>query len=94
MSKPCSIGGGDMLDSESASAHECDLAALEELADRFGFQVGDGKPHDLFREPDAVRKALLQPPASEPQQTQRHREGGVLVEVPVAASARLELELG
>jgi hypothetical protein len=58
-SKPCVTGGGDLLDSSSASAHESDLADLEELAFRFGFATGDGKPHELFRKPDSVRKALL-----------------------------------
>ena len=53
-----SLGGGDVLDSESASAHVSDLAELEELAFRFGFTTGDGKPHELFRKPDSVRKAL------------------------------------
>ena len=53
VSKPCAFGGGDVLDSESASAHESDLADLEELAYRFGIPTGDGKPHDLFRKPDS-----------------------------------------
>ena len=42
-SKPCAIGGGDVLDAESATAHESDLADLEELADRFGIPIGDGE---------------------------------------------------
>ena len=58
VSKPCFMGGGDVLEEQSAQAHESDLDALEDLADRFGFQVGDSKPHDLFRGPDGVRKAL------------------------------------
>jgi hypothetical protein len=58
VSKPCAMGGGDVLDSESASSHESDLAELEDLADRFGFAVGGSKPHELFRSPDGVRKAL------------------------------------
>jgi len=57
-SKPCVTGGGDLLDSSSASAHESDLADLEELAFRFGFATGDGKPHELFRQPDSLQKAL------------------------------------
>ena len=56
-SRPCSIGGGDLLP-ESAAAHESDLADLEGLADRFGFRIGDGLPHNLFTEPDSVRRAL------------------------------------
>jgi phospholipase C len=58
VSKPCSFGGGDLLDAESANAHESDLKDLQELAYRFGFKTGDGKPHELFRKPDSVRKAL------------------------------------
>jgi phospholipase C len=58
VSKPCEMGGGDVLEEQSAAAHESDLAELEGLAERFGFQVGDSKPHDLFRMPDGVRKSL------------------------------------
>ena len=58
VSKPCAFGGGDVLDTASATAHESDLADLEELAFRFGIQAGDGKPHELFRKPDSVRQAL------------------------------------
>jgi phospholipase C len=57
-SRPCEMGGGDVLEQASAQAHENDLAALEELAERFGFPVGDGRPHELFSEPDSVRRAL------------------------------------
>ena len=52
---PCSTAG---LTDESAQAHESDLAALEGLADRFGFPVGDGKVDSLFTQPDALRKAV------------------------------------
>ena len=58
VSRPCEMGGGDVLAEESAQAHESDLADLEDLADRFGFAVGDSKPADLFRSPDGVRKSL------------------------------------
>ena len=58
VSRPCALGGGDVLEEQSARAHAGDLAALEDLADRFGFPVGDGKTSDLFREPDSVVKAL------------------------------------
>jgi phospholipase C len=58
VSKPCAMGGGDVLAEESAATHESDLAELEVLADRFGLAVGDSKPADLFRSPDGVRKAL------------------------------------
>jgi hypothetical protein len=58
VSKPCEMGGGDVLAEESAQAHVSDLAELEDLADRFGFAVGESKPADLFRSPDGVRKSL------------------------------------
>ena len=56
-SRPCSFGGGD-LTAESAAAHVSDLADLEALAVRHGFRTGAGLPHELFRSPDGVRKAL------------------------------------
>jgi hypothetical protein len=56
-SRPCSLGGGDVLSDESAEAHVGDLAALEELADRFGVPAGDGKVSGLFTKPDAIRRA-------------------------------------
>lgn len=57
-SRPCALGGGDVLADESAQAHVSDLAALEDLADRFGFATGDGKAEELFRSPDAIVKSL------------------------------------
>jgi phospholipase C len=57
-SRPCEMGGGDVLEQQSAQAHENDLAALEGLAERFGLPVGDGQPHELFTQPDSVRRAL------------------------------------
>ena len=56
-SRPCSLGGGDVLTQESAAAHVGDLAALEDLADRFGVPCGDGKVSDLFTAPDAIKRA-------------------------------------
>ena len=56
-SRPCSLGGGDVLTQESAAAHVGDLAALEALADRFGIPCGDGKVSDLFTSPDAIKRA-------------------------------------
>ena len=46
-----------MLTQESAAAHVSDLAASEDLADRFGVPTGDGKVSDLFTKPDAIRRA-------------------------------------
>jgi phospholipase C len=57
-SRPCTLGGGDVLTQESAAAHVSDLGELEALADRFGFPVGDGKAADLFTKPDAIRRSL------------------------------------
>ena len=47
-----------MLTQESAAAHVGDLAELEELAERFGFPVGDGRAEDLFSAPDTIRRAV------------------------------------
>ena len=47
-SRPCALGGGDVLTQESAAAHVSDLAELEALAERFGFPIGDGRADDLF----------------------------------------------
>ena len=57
-SRPCSLGGGDVLSQESAAAHVSDLAELEALADRFGFPVGEGRAVDLFTKPDAIRRSI------------------------------------
>jgi phospholipase C len=57
-SSPCSLGGDQgELPQELTEAHESDLAALEGLADRYGYEVGDGSPESIFREPDSVIKA-------------------------------------
>jgi phospholipase C len=56
VSSPCTFGGGDVED--SLQAHASDLAALEDLAERFGFPVGTGSPAEIFREPDSLQKAL------------------------------------
>ncbi len=58
-SEPCRV---QELDHESARAHENDLTALEELAERFGFPTGGGEPHELFTQPDSVRRALAAAP--------------------------------
>ena len=57
-SRPCALGGGDVLTQESAAAHVGDLAELEALAERFGFPVGDGRAEDLFSAPDTIRRAV------------------------------------
>ncbi len=56
VSSPCTLGGGDVLDSEQT--HASDLAALEDLAERFGFVTGTGSADQIFREPDSLQKAL------------------------------------
>jgi phospholipase C len=57
-SRPCALGGGDVLEESSAAAHVSDLAALEELAIRHGLTNGDGAASDLFTKPDAMLKAV------------------------------------
>jgi phospholipase C len=57
LSRPCSLGGGDLVQ-ESHEAHASDLAELEELAYRFGFATGAGKADEIFRSPDSVRRAV------------------------------------
>lgn len=57
-SRPCTLGGGDVLTQESAAAHVGDLVELESLADRYGFRVGSGKVDELFTKPDAIRRAV------------------------------------
>ena len=56
VSSPCTLGGGDVLDSQLA--HASDLAALEDLAEQFGIPTGTGAATDIFREPDSLQKAL------------------------------------
>jgi phospholipase C len=56
VSKPCSLGGGDIVADDGS--HAGDMDGLEELAHRFGIRVGAGRPHDLFREPTKVQAAL------------------------------------
>ena len=54
---PCSLGGGDVLDSQAA--HASDLAALELLAERFGVPSYEGKLGDIFTLPDTMQRAVL-----------------------------------
>jgi phospholipase C len=56
VSKPCSMGGGDISD---GGVHDNDMAGLEELAHRFGIPVGEGKPHQIFQEPHKVQSAYV-----------------------------------
>ena len=56
-SRPCALGGGDVLEEQSAQAHINDLAALEAVAERHGVPVGDGKASDLFTKPDSLLRA-------------------------------------
>jgi phospholipase C len=57
---PCSLGGGDVLDSQAA--HASDLAALEALAERNGVPSYEGKLGDIFTLPDTMRQAVLSRP--------------------------------
>jgi phospholipase C len=56
-SRPCALGGGDVLEEQSAQAHVNDLGALEGVAEQHGVPVGDGKASDLFTKPDSLLKA-------------------------------------
>jgi len=56
--KPCAMGGGDVLTQESAAAHVGDLASLRDVAERHGFRVASPAASDLFRKPDALRRAV------------------------------------
>ncbi len=56
VSTPCTLGGGDVLDSQQT--HASDLGALEDLAEQFGIPTGTGAATDIFREPDSLQKAL------------------------------------
>ena len=56
VSTPCTLGGGDVLDSQQT--HASDLAALEDLAEQFGIPTGTGAATDIFREPDSLQKTL------------------------------------
>ncbi len=56
-SKPCSLGGGALVD-EDVQRHHDEMGELEVLADRYKIPVGAGKPSDLFRAPDSVRRAV------------------------------------
>ena len=51
VSSPCTLGGGDVLDGQQT--HASDLAALEDLAERFGIPTGTGS-----RRPDLPRARL------------------------------------
>jgi phospholipase C len=55
VSKPCQMGGGDIDD---GGVHDNDMAGLEDLAERFKVPIGEGKPHQIFREPTKVQSAL------------------------------------
>jgi len=55
-SRPCSIGGGDVID--GSLSHTNDLSALEGLATKFGFPVGSGDASEIFSSPDSVKQAL------------------------------------
>ena len=59
VSTPCFLGGdtGTTALPAGAEAHQSDLAELEGLAERHGFEVGDGSIDSIFREPDSVKQA-------------------------------------
>ncbi len=53
---PCVLTGSDILDGQAA--HASDLAALEQLAERFGVPSYEGKLGDIFTLPDTIRRTL------------------------------------
>ena len=57
VSNPCTTGGGDIVDGQQT--HASDLAALEDLADRYGIPVGSGAASQIFQQPDSLQKALV-----------------------------------
>src|SRR5947209_3664268 len=63
-SRPCSVGGGHLVQ-DNAQPPASDLAALEQLAEQYGYTTGTGSLDQIFTEPDAIQKALLgyAPPA-------------------------------
>ena len=56
VTQACAFGGGDVQDSQLA--HQGDLAALEELAERHGVPVFDGRMDQIFTLPDSVRTSI------------------------------------
>jgi phospholipase C len=56
VTQQCAFGGQDVLDSQLA--HQNDLAALEELADRHGVPVFDGTMDQIFTLPDSVARGI------------------------------------
>ena len=60
LTQPCALGGGDVLDSQEA--HQSDLAALEDYADRHNVKVYEATPSNIFTKPDTVKKALQAAP--------------------------------
>jgi len=55
VTSPCSLRADDQ---GTETAHESDLAALEELAEKHGIPVGSGNVDQIFRQPDTIRKAV------------------------------------
>jgi phospholipase C len=59
LSTPCALGGSsDRGELDGVVDHQNDLAALEDLAERYGIPIGDGSLDSIFREPDSIRKTV------------------------------------
>jgi phospholipase C len=56
VSNPCTLGGGDVVDGDQT--HTNDLAALEGLAERFGFPIGSSAADQIYRKPSSLQTAL------------------------------------
>jgi hypothetical protein len=57
VTQACQFGGQDVVDSQLA--HQSDLAALEELADRHGVPIFDGSIDQIFTLPKSVREGVM-----------------------------------
>ncbi len=78
VSVPCALGGDTSGAAAAAGAaeHESDLAELEELAERFGFETGDGKPEEIFRTPDSVKQGVAVGKARDRRRRRRRQRRG------------------
>jgi phospholipase C len=72
VTQPCATGGdGGVFDSKQAHAN--DLAGLESLAHRYGVPVYEGRPDQIFTNPDSVKKALHRSRRRRRRHHHRHR---------------------
>jgi hypothetical protein len=60
VTQPCALGGGDVADTQLS--HESDLKDIEKAAERYNLPVYEGKPHQIFTQPDSIKKGLQAAP--------------------------------